>query len=269
MSKEFYLSLPGMGGRLRYSLSTESSCAEQKRMLVSESLIIGQGTHTVIKPLYMLADSQLLFWKQGDRLFLQRVREDLDSPDAKAAYLGASNGDKPEFYSLFQAAMEGIGLRSCRMIPSTPSSEDRDFLAAAGLVLFAGGNVEQGWKVFEENGVKELIQQKRYDGTLLIGISAGAVQFGLGTLLESATMKKLSLFQFAPFHVGAHEEESESWNLRALVHLAGDGARGIGIPAGGGMIYSPDGSLEPIRKALVEFSMEDDQMAETLLLPAS
>lgn len=215
----------------------------------------------------MLADSQLLFWKDGDQLFLERIREQLDSPDPKAAYLGASNGDKPEFYSLFQAAMEGIGLRACRMIPSAPSSEDRDFLAAADLVLFAGGNVEQGWKAFEENGVRELVQQKRYDGTVLIGISAGAVQFGLGTLLESATMRKLSLFQFAPVYVGAHEEESEWWNLRALINLAGDGARGIGIPAGGGMIYSPDGDLEPIRKTLIEFSREGDELKENLLLP--
>lgn len=221
----------------------------------------------MIKPLYMLADSQLLFWKEGNGIFLERIREQLDSPEPKAAYLGASNGDAPEFYSLFQAAMEGIHLRSCRMIPSAPSSEDRDYLAAADLVLFAGGDVERGWQVFSENGAKELIQQKRYDGTVLIGISAGAVQFGLGSLVESATMKKLSLFQFAPFYVGAHEEESEWWNLRALVNLAGDGARGIGIPAGGGLVYSPDGSLESIRKTLVEFTKEGVKLTENLLLP--
>lgn len=221
----------------------------------------------MIKPLYMLADSQLLFWRDGDRLFLERVREQLDSPDPKAAYLGASNGDAPEFYSLFRAAMEGIKLQSCRMIPAKPSDEDRGFLAAADLVLFAGGDVEQGWKAFESNGIKELVQQKRYDGTVFVGISAGAVQFGLGSLLESANMKKLSLFQFASFYVGAHEEESEWWNLRALVNLAGDGARGIGIFAGGGLIYSPDGSLEPIRKTLVEFCREGDKLTENLLLP--
>jgi hypothetical protein len=102
---------------------------------------------------------------------------------------------------------------------------------------------------------------------VLVGVSAGAVQLGMGVLLETSTMQKLSLFQFAPFYVGAHEEESEWWNLRALVNLAGDGARGIGIPAGGGMIYSPDGLLEPIRKTLIEFSKEDDRMSENLLLP--
>jgi hypothetical protein len=221
----------------------------------------------MVKPIYLLADSQLLFWKAGDRPFLARIHEQLDSLHPKAAYLGASNGDNPEFYSLFQAAMARIELSCCRMIPSSPTAEDTDFLAGADLVLLAGGDVERGWRVFEQNGVKELIAQKRYDGAVLVGVSAGAVQLGLGSLLESSTMKKLSLFQFVPFYVGAHDEESEWWNLRALVNVAGDGARGIGIPAGGGLIYSPDGSLEPIRKTLVEFAREAGQMKETVLLP--
>ena len=221
----------------------------------------------MIKPMYLLADSQILFWKDGDRLFIEKIREQMDSASPTAAYLGASNGDAPEFYHLFQAAMEGIGLQSCRMILSNPSEEDKKFLAAADAVLLAGGDVERGWNVFLNHGMKELIVQKRYAGAVLIGVSAGAVQLGLGTLLESATMKKLSLFQFAPFYVGAHEEESEWWNLRALVNVAGDGARGIGIPAGAGMIYSPDGSLEPVRKPLIEFEKHGDKMTENLLLP--
>lgn len=221
----------------------------------------------MIKPMYLLADSQILFWREGGDLFIQRIREQLDSPNPTAAYLGASNGDNPEFYRLFEAAMEGIGLESCRMVPSSPSEEDRKFLVAADLVLLAGGDVERGWNVFVDHGTKDLIMQKRYDGSVFIGVSAGAVQLGLGTLLESETMKKLPLFQFAPFYVGAHEEESDWWNLRALVKLAGDGARGVGIPAGGGLVYSPDGSLEPIRKALAEFHMQSDQMTENLLLP--
>lgn len=221
----------------------------------------------MIKPLYLLADSQLLFWKDENRLFTERIREQLDASNPRAAYLGASNGDNPEFYSLFQAAMELIYVESSRMIPSTPSAEDRTFLASADLVLLAGGDVELGWKSFQETGIKDMLVQRRYEGAVLVGVSAGAVQLGLGALLETSTMKKLSLFQFAPFYVDAHDAGSEWWNLKALVNLAGDGARGIGIPAGGGMIYSPDGTLEPIRKGLPEFSREGGRILEKLLLP--
>jgi cyanophycinase len=222
----------------------------------------------VIKPLFLLADSQLLFWKEQDRLFTEKIREHLDSSRPTAAYIGASNGDNPEFYSIFQAAMDGIGLTDCRMVPSHPSPEDLRFLGSADLVLLSGGDVEQGWKIFTENGLKEIIVQRRYGGAVLVGVSAGAVQLGSGTLVQASTMQKLPLFQFAPFYVAAHDEAAEWWDLRALVTLADEEAKGIGIPAGAGAIYSLDGSLEPVRKPLVEFCKEKDGITENLLLPS-
>lgn len=220
----------------------------------------------MIKPIFLLADSQLLFWKEQERLFTEKIREHMDSGKPTAAYIGASNGDNPEFYSIFQAAMGEIDLADCRMIPSNPSAEDLRFLGGADLILLAGGSVEQGWKIFAESGMKATIVQRRYDGAVLVGVSAGAVQLGLGTLVQESTMQKLPLFQFAPFYVAAHDEAAEWWDLRALVNLADEGARGIGIPAGGGAIYLPDGSLEPIRKPVVEFCRRSDGITENILL---
>jgi cyanophycinase len=224
-----------------------------------------------IKPLYLLADSQLLFLKEGERLFTERIREDLDSPEPKAAYIGASNGDDPQFYSIFEAAMESMGVAQRRMIPARPSNDDLAFLQNADLVLLAGGNVEQGWRTFEQNGVKDLISRRRYDGVVLVGVSAGAVQLGLGALIEpaaeSSAVKKADFFRFAPFYIGAHEEQEAWWNLKLLVNSSQVDARGIGIPAGGGAVYSSDGSIEPIRKPLTEFLKEDGQLRESLVMP--
>ena len=71
---------------------------------------------STIKPIFLLADSQLLFWREeGGEPFLARARKlmEQDAPERvfKAAYLGASNGDAPEFYDLFVAAMGEIGIR--------------------------------------------------------------------------------------------------------------------------------------------------------------
>ena len=107
----------------------------------------------LIKPLYLLADSQLLFWKETGQGFMDRLRADVDSATPKAAYIGASNGDNPEFYSIFTAAMESVGIADCRMVPSQPSKEDQEFLNASDFILLAGGDVEQGWTMFEKNGV--------------------------------------------------------------------------------------------------------------------
>src|SRR6185312_14802659 len=206
----------------------------------------------VIKPLYLLADSQLFFWKSESDSLAERLRPDLDSTNPKAAYIGASNGDQPEFYSLFQAAMDSMGISHCRLIPSQPSRDDATFIEDADLIVLSGGDTERGWRTFEQNGLKELIPRKRFDGAILMGVSAGAIQLGLGCLSNSAQPKQIDMFRFAPFYVGAHDEENDWFDLRALVNLCQSDTRAIGLPAGGGAVYYADGTLEPLRKPLIE-----------------
>lgn len=221
----------------------------------------------VIKPLYLLADSQLFFWKSGGDSLAERIRADLDSANPKAAYIGASNGDQPEFYSLFEAAMESMEISDCRMVPSQPSREDMLFLENADLIVLSGGDVELGWQVFEQNGLKELLPRKRFDGAILMGVSAGAVQFGLGCLSNSSQPKQIDMFRFAPFYIGAHDEGNDWWDLRALVNLSQADARAIGLPAGGGAVYYSDGTLEPLRQPLIEIVKEDAKISENLMAP--
>jgi cyanophycinase len=221
----------------------------------------------MIKPLYLLADSQLFFWKSDGGSLAERIRADLDTANPTAAYIGASNGDQPEFYSLFVAAMDVMGISKCRMVPAQPSREDILFIEDADLILLAGGDVEQGWQVFKQNGLKDLVPRRRLDGAILVGVSAGAVQFGLGCLSNSAQPKQLDMFRFAPFYVGAHDEKNDWWDLRALVNLSQSDARAIGIAAGGGAVYSADGTLEPLRKPLIELSKQGAKISENLLAP--
>ncbi len=221
----------------------------------------------VIKPLYLLADSQLLFWKSGGDSLAERIRADLDSANPKAVYIGASNGDQPEFYDLFVAAMESMDISDCRQVPSQPSREDILFLENASLIVLSGGDVERGWQVFEQNGLKELLPRKRFDGAVLMGVSAGAVQLGLGHLSNAAQPKPLEMFRFAPFYVGAHDESNDWFDLRALVNMAQSDSRAIGLPAGGGAVYYADGTLEPLRKPLIEIVKEDAKITENLMGP--
>src|SRR5258708_16247983 len=123
----------------------------------------------VIKPLYLLADSQLFFGKSDSDSLAERVRADLDASNPKVAYVGASNGDQPEFYSLFQAAMESMKISDCRLVPSQPSREDILFIEDADLIVLSGGDVERGWQAFEQNGLKELLPRRRFDGATLMG----------------------------------------------------------------------------------------------------
>ena len=221
----------------------------------------------MITPLYLLADSQLLFSRGDDNGLPGKIRANLPSGHPKAAYIGASNHDRKEFYDLFVAAMELMGVSNCYMVPTLVGNEDRLFLEAGALVLLAGGDVDRGGLGVARNGLKDLILSKHRDGSVLVGVSAGAVQLGLGALTDAPQPKKLDMFRFVPFYVGAHEERDEWWNLRALVNLSPSGVRGVGIPKGGGAIYWPDGTLEPVRRPLIELLKAGDQVSERLLLP--
>lgn len=137
----------------------------------------------IAKPIFLLADSQLLFYKNEDGLFLDRIKEliqeEVNEAEMKAAYIGASNNDNPQFYEIFESAMQQIDVRKCRMIKSNPDTEDNKFLNGADIILLAGGDTNKGWDVIRRNGWDEIITEKHSKGTILIGVSAGAVQLGM------------------------------------------------------------------------------------------
>lgn len=222
-----------------------------------------------LQPIYLFADSQLLFWRNNETPFLNALHELIAPAEPRAAYIGASNGDEPEFYSIFEAAMENIGVRDRRMILSSFSSVDESFMNDANIILLAGGDVERGWRVFDQTGLKELIIKRHYEGAVLIGVSAGAVQLGLfGLAQEEGSINKLiDTFKLIPFIIDAHEEK-EGWkNLKEAIVLLDGAAKGIGIPSGGGLIYYPDQSIEAIRYPLREFSISEGLFKSSLLLP--
>ena len=203
-----------------------------------------------MQPIFLFADSQLLFWRDGGQLLIERV---VTRVQPKAAYIGASNGDDPRFYEIFVTAMKGAGVSDCRMIPSAVSEADLAFLNDAEIILLAGGDVEVGWQVFLNNGSSEHIVRRYFEGATLIGISAGAVQLGLCGLAADGSL--IETFKLVPYIIGAHEE-SDNWKtIRALLQLSGPGKTAIGLPFGAGAIYHPDQTVEALRQPLVKLSL--------------
>jgi cyanophycinase len=222
-----------------------------------------------LKPIYLFADSQLLFWKNEDGLFLDSVRNLLERHQPKAAYIGASNGDDPAFYSLFQGAMEGIGVRDCCMINSQLSEGEGSFLNDADLILLAGGDVQRGWEGFKKNGVRETVVKRYLEGAVLIGISAGSVQLGwfgwpAGELTED---RLFETFKLVPFVVDAHDEKNAWRDLRQSIRFCGGVVNGIGLPAGGGLIYHRNHTVESVRYPVVEIFVESGEIHQSLLMP--
>lgn len=224
-----------------------------------------------VRPIYCLADSQLLFWRDDDgELWLDRVLDATRAGAAngdplRAAYVGASNGDEPAFYSIFAAAVEAAGITEHRMVHSSFDAGDRAWLAEADLVVLAGGDPERGWRIFEQSGMREAITARYFEGAILLGVSAGAVQLGW-----AAGPEPILTFRLVPAVLSAHDEENDWRELRRLLaskEVSELSIRGLGIPTGGGLVYHPDGAVEPVRHAVHELVREDGGIRHSLLFP--
>jgi len=219
------------------------------------------------QPLYLLADSQLLFWKRQNRLLLETALDGLplDAPPS-AAYIGASNGDRPEFYEIFEAAVDALGVRDRRMIRASFGPDDRAVLERAHLIVLGGGDVRVGWDTFEKTGMKDVILGRYADGAVLVGVSAGAVQLGrFGIVGTPDSPALLDAFNLVPAVVDTHDERAEWARLSCAISSLQGSATGLGIPSGGGIIVHPDGTVEPVRRPAHEFRFDGTGVTHSLL----
>ncbi|KUH84125.1 peptidase [Mycobacterium sp. GA-1999] len=224
-------------------------------------------TVTQLQPLYLLADSQLLFWKRHNRLLLEAALDGLAGDTAiSAAYIGASNGDRPEFYDIFEAAVDAIGITDRRMIKSSFGPDDRAFLERAQLLVLAGGDVRLGWDTFKRTGMNEVIVDRRAQGAVLVGVSAGAVQLGRYGILEASDPPALlDVFNFVPLVIDTHDERAEWSRLSRAIHSLEGAATGLGVPSGGGVIVHADCTVEPVRRPAHEFRFDGVAVTHSLL----
>jgi cyanophycinase-like exopeptidase len=219
------------------------------------------------RPLYLLADSQPLFWQSG--AYLRSVCQVSGSSAPNVAYIGASNGDSPEAHAIFEAAMEQVVTGKVRWVRASFSQADREFLEAADALVLAGGDVEVGWKVFDSTGLGELIVKRHREGAVLIGVSAGAVQLGKYAAVADGdgSQKLIETFGLVDVIVDVHDERRDWQALSATIQLLEGAARGIGIPHGGALVAHPDGTFEPVGRAIEEFVFtEGGRLRRSVLL---
>jgi len=219
----------------------------------------------VIKPrIYLTADSRLLFRQHaGRRPLLESIRAAAPRGSVKAAYLGACNGDRPEFFAIFEAAMRLAGVAERRHVTAGFGADERGFLAEADIVVLSGGDAARGWSVFEATGIAGAVRQRYRDGAVLVGVSAGAVQLGAG--FADAARGFVPAFGFVPRVIDVHDEESGWRRLEHSVRAAGSDAVGVGIPWGGGVVVGAAADLHAVGEPAVALSRHGDHLVQTTL----
>ena len=84
----------------------------------------------------------------------------------------------------------------------------------------------------------------------MIGVSAGAVQLGLGFDPGQGAEIEPAL-ALVPFLVDVHDEAADWRRLREAVNRHPGDILGVGIPSGGAAVVRPCGQVEPVRRPLV------------------
>lgn len=217
-----------------------------------------------LKPLILLADSQLLFLKDEGSPYIRRLLK-LFTPGQliKAAYIGASNGDQHEFYQMFEMAMNSIGITDCLHVDNKLTHQQLDFLSTAQIILLAGGDTWLGWQTIRQMAPQ--INQARKQGAILIGTSAGSVQMGtLGHRDKShlCNTDLFSTFGFVRAMFSPHEEKQDWKMLKQMVQQTAGTMPAIGIPSGSGLIITNDNLVQSVRKPAVTFTIKDNKLVE-------
>lgn len=217
-----------------------------------------------LKPLILLADSQLLFFKENDRPYIRRLRQLFEpGKSLSAAYIGASNGDQAEYYDMFELAMQSIGIEQCKHITSALTPDGLRFIENADIILLSGGDIWLGWQTLDK--IAPLLQQAREKGAVLIGTSAGSVQMGQLGYRDKPYLSNTDLFAtlgYIPAIFGAHEEQQNWRSLRQVVSHTAGCLPGLGIQTGAGVIITPDNNLQAIRKPVMSFGVVENQLVQ-------
>jgi hypothetical protein len=219
-----------------------------------------------LQPLYLFADSQPLFWRGG--AFLAGLCQAGGNTNPNVAYIGASNGDCADAYGIFEAAFGQLETARTHRVRAEFPEQDRRFLESADVLVLAGGDVEAGWNVFTGTGMRGLIEKRYRAGAVLVGVSAGAVQFGRYAPVPDAQggHKLLETFGLIDWLVDVHDEKRDWQALAATIQLLEGAARGLGIPHGGALIAHADGTFEPAGRAVEEFVLTEGRLRRSVLL---
>jgi cyanophycinase len=195
--------------------------------------------------LLLLADSQLLFRPDQLPQLLRHCtgQERSTSQPLSAAYIGAANGNRPEFFDLACSALATLFGQPvpCHFIQSESDIPPKP----CALVILAGGSVETGWAFLQQQPVRDWLEACRSEAdAVFIGVSAGAIHLASGCDPEQPSPCAQTYLGWAPLFVAVHEE-GENWpTLQVWREAASSQAFSslpfAGLPMGGGLWVEND-----------------------------
>jgi peptidase E len=175
----------------------------------------------------------------------------------------AALGDSPKIVQKFLGwfTSRAFGGAEVTRVDHLPAAEAQAAISSADLIYLSGGDPVAGARTLDRSGHAAFMREARANGASLGGGSAGAIllcafwadwpeepdgrPFDGGTLVPCTAV-------VSDLVVDTHAEEDDWEELKlvqGMLEAAGHAPRLRGIPTGGGLVVTPNGSLTTVGDA--------------------
>ena len=170
----------------------------------------------------------------------------------KVAWIGAANDDSRTWFERAARVLRekfGATVELARTVGDVDADATRRIVAEAQVIYLAGGDVEKLAERAHAFGIDELIRRRHAEGTLVVGVSAGAIgltRWWVEFPEDGRPPYRIPCVGALPLAVDCHDEESDWEELRALLDAwqreePGALVDAYGIPLGGALEIAASG----------------------------
>jgi len=189
------------------------------------------------KPIYLLAGG-----RGGGSMddILKAVFADIGIAVPRIAYVGAANGDNPEFFGRMAGMIRAV--RECTIIHALTCGKADvkkavKTINSSDAVFVSGGDVEAGMEVLREKDLTGVFSELHDQGRLLFAVSAGSIMLASQWVRwpdpdDDSTAELFPCLGVAPIICDTHGEADGWEELKSAVSLCPEGTVGYGITSG-------------------------------------
>ena len=219
-------------------------------------------------PIYLLAGGRGAKRESPDPILQMALRE-LGKTKPSVSYIGAAHGDSLMFFLFIKRQITAAGAGKVELVPLAKKKSNMEkaqsIIESADCIFVSGGDVAEGMRVLTEKSVVPLIKKRYNEGALIIGVSAGSIMLAKQWINwpdenDEASAELFPCMNIAPVLCDTHGEEDKWDELHSLLRLTADDQIGYGIPSGGAMRISSDGTVEAISMPLYRIERKGDKI---------
>jgi cyanophycinase-like exopeptidase len=203
-------------------------------------------------PTFLFAGGRGMKMRKGPDPLLQEVFRRANVQRPTVAYVGAASGDSAEFQLWIAGILQKAGAGEVTLAPLCGrrgnAKKAKTVIESSDLVFLSGGDVEEGLRVLNENGMVALLRRLHRSGKVFFGMSAGSIMLAQQWVrwtdpADDATSELFDCLRLAPVLCDTHGEDDAWEELQALLALSEKGAIGYGIVSGTAIVVETEGTV--------------------------